>query len=73
MTLFLGSLRGFQNTSRQWLSLTEFCEESGDFFHVIPGFWVPVKTNVNKDGFLEAINFCAVKHRRHSKVSGMTV
>jgi hypothetical protein len=66
-------LTSLSNTSRQWLSLTEYCAESRDFFHVMPGFWIPVKTDVNKDGFLEAINSCAVRHRRHFKVSGMTV
>ena len=66
-------LTRLSNTRRQWLSLTEYYAESRDFFHVTPGFWVPVKTDVNKDGFLEAINSCAVRHRRHSKVSSMTV
>jgi len=61
------------NTSRQWLLLTEYCAESRDFFHVMPGFWIPLKTDMNKDGFLGAINSCTVRHRRHSKVSGMTV
>jgi len=66
-------LTRLSNTSRQLRSLTEYCAESRDFFHVIPGFWVPVKTDLNKDGFLETINSWAIRHRRHSKVSGMTV